>query len=159
MARFVSAFGNKTFGFPRLNLDHVAKLRQVTDKKAVEDNGPCFDCEGRDGEVIGRVAAEHVEPEPRIVANHEACDLVEFFLDVDGEEKRLGVARTPVLAWKVEGDRVAPVTCMPAPTWPWMLHFRARAIWVDPLNETVFDSADAALTFAAEEIREECDEK
>jgi hypothetical protein len=107
MSHFVKGFGNKTQGYPRINLDHVVTLRPRR-----VDGDEAFACIGADGESLGTIALDDL-PEPTvIVPNTAPITLLQWYLNDEDEDDSVAFQRYTVLAWCIKGEDLAePICC------------------------------------------------
>src|SRR5262245_55887462 len=99
----VDGYGNKTVGYPKINLDHVVEFRPFKNDFGMI----AYKCYATNGAEIGAVAGYQLKTEPSgVVADSTGTILIGFWLDNDGV---LTLCRYPVIAWSVLGTLAEPV--------------------------------------------------
>lgn len=115
MSRLIRGHGNKSAGYPLVNLDRIVKFQPVTqDGKTI-----AYDCKGEDGETITRVdeiEAESLEDDcgPIFPNLNPNITLITFWEKEDGMAE---VVRYPIVAWRYIGNGfTVPISfeCIPS---------------------------------------------
>lgn len=140
----VDGRGRPKEGYPKINLDHVAKLIPVRG-----DHGGlfAFDCHDIHGEDMGRISDIHVPDMPStIIPDHTGTILIAGWQDKDGS---VSLTRYPVLAWRVDptGFSGEPVICESLPE-HWCLQL-STGVFVFP-EDGIVENLDDVKAFIAE---------
>ena len=105
MPHFVGGFGNKHTGYPKINLDHVARVEPI-----IKGEGGygyrCFDAKGDDVGRVGDLTEEHPQIKGLIPNIHDIVYL-RFWTDTNG----VGYERNLILAWSIDEHWATPVLC------------------------------------------------
>lgn len=146
MSRFVTAFGSKADGFPRINLDLVAKMEPVRRDGATAG----YRCISPDGEVLGTISALDAEDlQLPVTADTTGSFVVTFALEDDGAT--ISTSRYPVVAWRHELGVAEPVCAVrydDCSNVRWCIEL-TTGIWVYP-EDREFDSLAGAAEYAIE---------
>jgi hypothetical protein len=107
MANFVDGFGNKSRGYPLINLDQVAVLRPR--KHDGWQSFECFDAENRCLGSISSDTLDELTNRQRLVIPNTAGIVLLSFQEDDTHESGIEMDRYAVLAWRVEGTWPTPI--------------------------------------------------
>ena len=148
MAMFIDAYGSKSGGYPRVNLDLIAKLRPV---RAADGRLDGYLCENTEGETIATIDPHDLPLPGAVVPDTRGTVLIGFHRWTDGDAP-VYVSRYPVVAWRVTGDTAHPVITAELPDLYCLEHTTGpTTVWVFPFDAD-FDTFDAALQHAAEAL-------
>ena len=100
MATFVEGLGNQQRGYPKINLDLVARV----ERRGSEGYG--WDCFTADGDRLGAVGFVSEHP-ATVIADTTGTILIGFWPDCS--------FRYPVLAWAIADGTAEPVICESLP--------------------------------------------
>ena len=143
MARFIQAFGNKTRGFPLINLDHIAELRDAGSDNNGDQRG--LDAFNSEGVRVGRIGQHDVDQSQGVtVTASPNIFLLHPYFDEDAKDNpRIIFHRLLVVAWVVEFGEATPVTYEALPTFgEWFLEIPDNpTFWTQPENRVWTDRA------------------
>jgi hypothetical protein len=146
MPRFVQAHGNKHLGYPLLNLDHVARVRE----KKEEGKIPAYECFDREGHSLGTISQYEVDladAPSGIVAETSGTVLIAVWDDFE--------ERFPILAWSIASGTATPVICESLPE-HYVLEMRLTGEaprWVIPEHSSFDDMAKAIASARDDRIK------
>lgn len=148
MATFVAANGSRGRGYPRVNLDLIAKLRPILDGTGRVD---AYACELPGGETVGMIDPSEIPLPGAVVPETRGTVLLGFHRWEDGDDP-VYVARHPVVAWRITGDTAHPVIVDDMPDL-YCLEQTAgpTTVWIFPFDAE-FDTFDAAITHATKQL-------
>ncbi len=147
MATFVDAHGSRGHGYPRVNLDLVAKLRPITGAHG----HLVYACENANGETVATIDPSDVPFPGAVVPDTRGTILIGFYRWTDGATP-VYVSRFPVVAWRITGDTAHPVITDTLPDVYCLEHTTGpTTVWVFP-SDSDFDTFDDALRHATEAL-------
>lgn len=129
---FVQFYGSEAHGFPRINVNHIARLEESKDK----DGGHCYEAYDRRGERLGRVARYHfkdlqenfdgVIPE---CSGSRIC--MPWYI---AEDDKVEFEYLPIVGWKVVCGVAEPVSCesLGSDFYIELCHGGVPYLWIQP---------------------------
>lgn len=98
MSHFVQGFGNKTIGFPLINLDLVQELRPDKDPNGKTVSYRCYNV---NDELVGRISTYNVPEKTHVIPNTQpAIRFLSIWLEDDGS---LCKTEYPIIGWVLDG--------------------------------------------------------
>jgi len=101
MSNFAKGHGNQRTGYPRINLDLVARMHP----RAASHGSLSWNCVGADGEDMGAISDIDLPEPTTILPNNALLTVIEFWLDGEDVQHQ----RYAVLAWHIVAMEAQPI--------------------------------------------------